>query len=175
MTSRRRPAWFLLGPLAVGACLLGVAPPADPEDPPAIAADRLCAADAQHPLRIDLVPAGAPRPGERWSVRVRVSAQRLVDDVSLDVRPSAGVTLETPVRESLGLLHSGGVNERVLTFRLPADRTRRTVDIVAVGHIDGMPVARGATLNVNYDPEPSRLVVTADGRRIREVQARRVD
>jgi hypothetical protein len=133
-----------------------------------------CSREVSHPLSVRLEPLSPPTPGAALTARVEVTAHRLVDDVEILVRPPAGVSVLAGQSARLGLLRADTPASVTFTIQLPPDETRRTVDVLVRGHVDGSPVMRGATLNLNFREEPSRLVIRPDGRRVREVPARRI-
>jgi len=132
------------------------------------------AADVAFPFDVRVTPLDPLRPGRRLRARVEVISRRLLDEVTVSVpRPGPVSPVDNPGAR-LGLLRAGEMRSAVVTITLPPGRDRRTVDFQVRGEIDGLPLVRGASLNLVYEPEPSRIVVAPDGRRIHEVPARRI-
>ncbi len=133
-----------------------------------------CAADLAFPFDVRVVPLDPLRPGKALRARVEVTSRRLLDRVTVTV-PAPGPVgpVENP-GGGLGPMRAGEVRSTVVTVTLPPGRARRTVDFQVRAEIDGWPVVRGASLNLVFDAEPSRSVTAPDGRRIREVAARRI-
>ncbi len=132
-----------------------------------------CREDVSPPLEARAVVLDPLAPGARVRVRLEVTAHRLIDGVRIEV-PGGAVRARVP-EPALGLLRRGETRSQILILILPHDRLRRTVDLRVSGDVDGLPVTRGATVNLDFDPEPSRLVTAPDGRRIREVPATRIE
>jgi hypothetical protein len=130
--------------------------------------------EVSHPLSVRLEPSGVPTPGAALTVRVEVTSRRLVDDSEISVRPPDEVTVLSGRSTRLGLLRADTPTASAFTLLLPPDEVRRTVDVIVRGHVDGAPMTRGATLNLNFREEPSRTVIGSDGRLVREVRARRI-
>jgi hypothetical protein len=132
------------------------------------------AADVAFPFDVRVVPLDPLHPGRALRARVEVTSRRLLDDVTVTV-PAPGPVgpVENPGGH-LGSMRAGDVRSTVVVLTLPPGRTRRTVDFRVTANIDGWPVVRGASLNVVYEREPSRIVIAPDGRRIHEVTARRI-
>jgi hypothetical protein len=72
-------------------------------------------------------------------------------------------------------MQAGENQAHEFTVVTPPGRTRRTVEVRVEGTQDGVPWSTATTLNLLFDPEPSRLVPAPDGTSVLEVPARRVD
>ena len=133
-----------------------------------------CRAEISYPIDIRIVPMGTPKPGGVLSARIAVSARQHLDGLQIRVEPSPEVQVLTSRHKTLGILGVGEERQEDITLLLPRGNDRRTVTVVAEAMIDGYRLSRSAVLNLVFEPEPFRLVTTPDGRRIREVPARRV-
>ncbi len=170
-------AWKRPDALRLAAFLLLIAALASlPRRPPVPEPSRSldCAADLAFPFDVRVVPLDPLRPGKALRARVEVTSRRLLDRVAVTLPgPGSVGPVENPGGR-LGLMRAGEMRSAVVTVTLPPGRVRRTLDFRVQAEIDGWPVVRGASLNLVYDAEPSRVVTAPGGRRIREVPARRI-
>lgn len=157
---------------AVGLLILGAAPASAP--PPDPVRRSVCTADPQTPLRVEVEREDPVRPGLPVGATVRLTAARVLDGVTVRYRPQAGVNLASPAAWNPGRLRRGEVQSERFTVIAPSDRRRRTVEVEVEYSVDGVRFTQGAALNLVFEEEPSRVVTTPDGRRVREVAARRV-
>jgi hypothetical protein len=127
-----------------------------------------------HPLQVHVVPQGPVRPGAALSATVTVTSRRALDGVTLRVEAPSDVALLSAPSRGLGAFQAGEERSDVVTLIAPRGGPRRTVHILVTGTADGVPVSRGAVLNLALDEEPAREVAAPDGRTIREVRARKV-
>jgi hypothetical protein len=142
--------------------------------PPSRWKDTGCRADVSFPLDLRVVPTSPVRPGALVTARIEVTSRLLLDDVRIRIVPPADIRVLSTPAASLGLLRAGEARSETLSLIAPPGTARRTVEIVVEGSVDGVPITRGAILNLALEDEPSRIVTTPDGRRIREVPARRI-
>jgi hypothetical protein len=161
--------WFLL-PAVLIAGLAGGRPDGTPAFQPA----RDCGTDVGLPIEVSAVVNGPLRPGSLASAEVEITALRSLDEVRLTVKTPQDLRLLSVPPGRLGALGKGKRHRASLTFMTPPGRERRTVEIVVEGEVDGLSIRRGTVLNLAYDQEPHRTVTTPDGRRVREVAARRI-
>jgi len=155
-------------PTAVAAPTEGVVEPSR--------SDRGCPADVSHPIRLRVTPLDPARPGAVARARIEFESRMLLDDVRMIVTPMPGLSLESARERGVGLLSAGDRRLEMLAVRLPMDAARRTVQVTVAGTSDGFPISRSTVWNLTPGGgEPSRVVTTADGRRIREVAGRRID
>jgi hypothetical protein len=163
-------SWLLPGCL-LAVLVPGSAPaPVSPPWPPATG----CAADVGIPLHLRLLPEGTMRPGAPLGVRLEVVADRPVDDLRVGVRAPAAVRVLASPASRWGQARAREVRSGSMTLLVPADGRRRTVDVVVEGTVNGVRLRRGASLNLLPGREPFRIVTEPDGRRVREVKARRI-
>jgi hypothetical protein len=166
--SRPMSAWFL-GIAAVMAAVL-----VSGETPMGRARER-CTGDVELPIHVRLVPVQTPHPGALLQVRVEVEALRPFSEASITVRAPADVPVTAGQHRELGPLTEGRSFEHEFTILVPAHGQRRTVDVhVRAGSDDGFTIDQGATLNLSFEDEPSRVVTDQDGTLVREVPARRI-
>lgn len=130
-----------------------------------------CAVDVGYPLGIGIEMSGTALPGGRVTFTVNATSDLALENATIRLRPGQGLALnkppETPGR---GLPRGGRLTEQ-WTVRLPNDRQRRVIEVVFEGTVDGVPLRRAAAVNLNPGgPEPGRVVVTPDGRQVREVR-----
>ena len=169
-TFHTRPlsAWFL-GLAAVVAALV-----VSGEAPLGRARER-CTGDVELPIHVRVVAAETPHPGAALRVRVDVEALRPFADASISVLAPADVPVTAGRQRHLGPLAVGRPVEHEFTIVVPAHGQRRTVDVhVRAGSDDGFTIEQGATLNLSFEEEPSRVVADQNGTRVREVLARRI-
>jgi hypothetical protein len=170
-----RNPFVVLGILAGAVFLIAVTAGPRSESPPPVSKESpACLADISYPIQVNVVPQGPVRPGATVSARIEVTADRFLDEVSIRVTPPAGVRLLSTPAWNLGLMRAGEARARTLQVVVPADGARRTVDILVEASRDGFRLTRGAVLNLVSEEEPAREVETPDGRRVREVVARRI-
>lgn len=166
--SRPLSAWFL-GLAAVMAALVvsGEAPMGGPRE--------RCAGDVELPIHVRVVAVETPHPGAALRVRVDVEALRPFGDASISVLAPADVPVTAGRRKDLGPLAVGRPVQHEFTILVPAHGQRRTVDVhVRAGSDDGFTIEQGATLNLSFEDEPSRVVADQNGAPVREVLARRI-
>jgi len=160
----------LLG--AFGLLFLGVGSHSGPSS--VSPARSICTADVEAPLRIEVVREDPIRPGRSLGARVEVTTVRDVDGVTVRYRPQPGIGLVSAPTWAPGRMRKGETRVDRLTVTAPSDRRRRTLEVEVEYFVDGVRFTRGAILNVVFEAEASRIVTTPDGRRIREVAARRI-
>jgi hypothetical protein len=151
---------------------LGVGPHTAP--PPVSPARSICTADVEAPLRIDVVREDPVRPGRSLGARVEVTTARDVDGVTVRYRPQPGIGLVSAPTWAPGRMRKGETRVGRLQVTAPPDRHRRTLEVEVEYFVDGIRFTGGAILNLVFEEEASRTVTTSDGRRIREVAARRI-
>ena len=143
-------------------------------DPNATSGDR-SSIDVALPLVVRVVPQGEPHPGRALRVRVEIEAFRDFADADLRILPAPDVALSSAPQRSLGKLQARKPVAEEFTVVVPAHGERRTVDVRVRAVVDDGPVMeQGATLNLSFAEEPSRVVTDAKGQQVREVPARRV-
>jgi hypothetical protein len=165
---RRISAW-LLGISAFMAALLlsGNAPSGR--------ARERCTVDIQLPITVRVLPEDTPHPGAALRVRVEVEAKRPFSEATVSVLAPADVPVMSGKRGDLGPLAVGRPAEHTFTIVVPPHGQRRTVDVkVRAALDDGFTIEQGATLNLSFEDEPSRVVTEKDGTKVREVPARRI-
>jgi len=165
---RRTGAW-LLGLCAVGAALL-----LSGHTPTGITRER-CTGDVQLPITVRVFPEDTPHPGAAVRVRVEVEALRPFGDASISVLSPADVPVTAGQTRDLGPLAEHRPVTHEFTVVVPTHGQRRTVDVtVHAASDDGFAVEQGATLNLSFENEPSRVVTDQNGTPVREVPARRI-
>lgn len=134
-----------------------------------------CTGDVELPIQVRIVPEGTPHPGAALRVRVEVEGKRPFSETAIRVLPPADVPVTAGRTADLGPLAVGRPVEHQFTIVIPAHGQRRTVDVIVRAASDeGFTIEQGATLNVSFQDEPSRLVTEEDGTQVREVPARRI-
>lgn len=133
-----------------------------------------CRTDVGHPLDVRVVPTSPIRPGGVVTAEVEITSRLHLDQLTVRVVPPGDVRLLSTPAANLGLLRAGEVRSHRITLIAPKGGARRVVQIRVEARHDGVPITRGATLNVAFEEEPHRIVTTPDGRRVREVSARRI-
>ena len=165
----RRLSAYLLGISALWAALLlsGNAPAGSRRE--------RCTGDIQLPLVVRVVPEDTPHPGAALRVRVEVEALRPFSEVSVTVLPPADVQVTAGRARALGPLGEHQHAEHEFAIVVPAHGQRRTVDVkVNASSDDGLSIEQGATLNLSFEDEPSRIVTDQNGVQVREIPARRI-
>ena len=130
-----------------------------------------CGSDLMHPLQVTVIPDGPIRPGAAVTASVRITSRRDLDAVRFAVQSPADVVLLSRPGRGLGRFRAGEVREEQISLIAHRGKGRRVVQILVEGEVDGLTVTRGAVLNLVFEDEPSRLVITPDGRQIHEVRA----
>ncbi len=133
-----------------------------------------CATDVSHPIQIKITRLGDLRPGTVLTAQVEVTSRIHLDEVTVRVKSPADVTLLSTPAVELGLLRAGESRSYTFSVIAPRGNSRRTVEIIVEARQDGVLITRGGVLNLNFEPEPSRIVTAPGGRRVREVQARKI-
>ena len=133
-----------------------------------------CRTDVAHPLEVRVVPTGPMRPGGVITAQVEITSRWHLDELTIRVTTPADVRLLSTPAANLGLLRAGEARSHGLTLIVPRGKARRVVQIRVEGMRDGVPITRGAVLNIVLEDEPYRIITTPDGRRVREVPARRI-
>jgi hypothetical protein len=134
-----------------------------------------CTGDVELPIQVRVIPEDTPHPGAALRVRVLVEAKRPFSETAIRVLPPADVPVRSGRTADLGPLAVGRPVHHEFTIVIPAHGQRRTVDVVVRATSDeGLTIEQGATLNVSFDDEPSRVVTEEDGTKVREVPARRI-
>ena len=170
-TARRPGAWLLVISALCCVTLLGGG---RSQDLSAASRER-CSMDVALPLVVRLLPQGEPRPGAALRVRVEVEAFRDFSDAELRILPTPDVALLSAPRRSLGRLNVRKPVNDEFTVVVPGHGERRTVDVRVRAVVeDGLVMEQGATLNLSFAEEQSRVVTDANGVLVREVPARRV-
>ena len=171
LTARRRSAW-LLGISAL--CCVTFLGGGRSEDLDTASPER-CSIDVALPLVVRVVPQNEPHPGAALRVRVEIEAFRDFADADLRVLPPSDVALLSTPRRSLGQLNARKPISEEFTLVVPPHGERRTVDVRVRAVVDDGPaMEQGATLNLSFAEEPSRVVTDANGVLVREVPAERV-
>ena len=167
LTARRQNAWLLgISALCCATLLGGGRSQPSPER---------CLLDVALPLVVRVLPQGEPHPGAALRVRVEVEAFRDFADADLRILPAPDVALLSTPGRSLGQLNARKPVSEEFTVVVPPHGERRTVDVRVRAVVDDGPVMeQGATLNLSFTEEPSRVVTDANGVLVREVPARRV-
>lgn len=133
-----------------------------------------CATDVSHPIQLQVSRLGDLRPGAVVTARVDVTSSIHLDEVTVRVKSPADVRLLSTPAADLGLVRAGEARSHTFSLVAPRGNSRRTVEILVEGRQDGVLISRGAVLNLSFEDEPSRIVTTPDGRRVREVRARKI-
>jgi hypothetical protein len=164
--------------VAVAVAASGPLRPAAPvsEASPVEAPDKgICTVDVSYPIEVRIVPSGSAKPGGLVSADIEIEARRLIDDVRVTVDAAPGIDLLSARTVALGTLGAWEPSRAPLSIRLPGDTRRRTVTVRVDASVDGVPFSRLAVWNLLPDGgEVSRVVVTADGRSVREVRGTEV-
>lgn len=133
-----------------------------------------CTSDIQLPLSVRVVPVDTPHPGAALRVRVDIQAMRDFEDATLRVVAPLDVAVAAGWTADLGPLSPHAPRQHEFTVIVPASGAR-TVDVKVAAHLeDGRVFEQGATLILNFEEEASREVTEADGTKVREVLARRI-
>jgi hypothetical protein len=139
------------------------------------AAQERCTGDVMLPLSVRVFPVETPHPGAALRVRVEVEAERPFAEVSLRVLAPPDVPVTAGQTRELGELVPQRPVQHEFTIVVPSHGQRRTVDVkVRAALDDGLTFEQGATLNLSFQDEPSRVVTDQSGNRVREVLARRI-
>ena len=134
-----------------------------------------CTSDIQLPFSISVMPVGTPRPGAALRVRVDIQAVRDFEDATLRVLAPSDVAVTAGRTADLGPLSPHAPRQHEFTFVVPPRGARQTVDVKVAARLeDGRVFEGGATLNLSFEEEASRVVTEADGSTVREVLARRI-
>jgi len=142
---------------------------------PSRAAREECTGDVELPIHVRVIPEDTPHPGAALRVRVEVEAERPFSESTVRVLPPADVSVRSGRTADLGPLAVGRPRQHEFIIVVPAHGQRRTVDVmVRVASDDGLTIEQGATLNLSFQDEPSRVVTEEDGTQVREVPARRI-
>jgi hypothetical protein len=134
-----------------------------------------CWTDISYPIELRVVPENTAEPGGIVHARIEVESKLHLERVEISVLPAAPVQILTPAAIEVGRLDAGQSRTEALAVRLPDSPDRRTVEVRVTGWADEFPLTRSAILNLlPGGGEAYRIVTRADGRRIHEVQARRI-
>jgi hypothetical protein len=134
-----------------------------------------CTSDIQLPFSIQVVPIETPHPGAALRVRVEVQAVRDFEDATLQVMAPSDVAVSVGRTADLGPLSPRAPRQHEFTLIVPPAGARRNVDVKVRALLeDGRVFEGGATLVLNFQAEASREVTEADGTKVREVLARRI-
>jgi hypothetical protein len=163
----------------LSACLLGItallAAVLLSGQAPSGAARERCTGDVELPIQVRVIPEETPHPGAALRVRVEVETKRPFSETAIRVLAPADVPVMAGRTAELGPLAVGRPVHHEFTIVVPAHGQRRTVDVIVRAASDeGLTIEQGATLNVSFQDEPSRLVTEVDGTQVREVPARRI-
>jgi hypothetical protein len=165
---RRRGAWLLGISALMAAFVLSGNVPSD-------GARERCTSDVQLPITVRVLPEETPHPGAALRVRVEIEALRPFGEASVTVLAPGDVPVTAGRTRDLGPLAEHRPVEHEFAIIVPAHGQRRTVDVtVRAATDDGLTVVQGATLNLSFEDEPSRVVVDQNGAQVREVPARRI-
>jgi hypothetical protein len=131
----------------------------------------------QHPIEVHVTALDPVQRGA--TVRVRVEAASRIDLEKAEVRlvSAGGAALAGAPRAGLGRLRPGRPASREFAVRLPAQGHRFLLQFRVTGEGTQGVASRGATLNLLPDgpADPGRIVDAANGERVIEHRARRID
>ena len=133
-----------------------------------------CGSDVVHPFTLEVVPLTPIRPGAPVTARIVFESRVPLDEVSLRIQTPRDLTLLSAPASDWGRMRAAESRQAEFTVIVPRSGPRRTVEVTVEGKLDGSLIRRGAILNLAGSQEPFRLVTTADGRKIREVPARKL-
>ena len=134
-----------------------------------------CATDISHPLDIRVTALDLAAPGGVVNARIDVEARADFEDVRVQIASPTAVKALTATSIEFGRLRQGEAQSSSFAVELPNSTQRRTVAVTAEAWSDGVRITRTTILNLlPGGGEPSRTVTAPDGRRVREVEARRI-
>ena len=133
------------------------------------------ATDISYPLDLQVTALDAAQPGGVVTARIDLEARAAFEDVRVQIASPPEVKTLTATAIEFGSLRRGETQSSTFAVELPISTQRRTVSVTAEAWSDGVRITRTTILNLlPGGGEPARTVTTPDGRRIREVEARRV-
>ena len=133
-----------------------------------------CGSDVVHPFSLEVVPLNPIRPGAPVTARIVVETRVSLDEVTVRIRTPRDLTLLSAPASNWGRMRAAESRQEEFTLIVPRGGPRRTVEVTVEGMMDGFLIRRGTVLNLAVSQESFRLVTTADGRKIREVPARKL-
>ena len=174
----RKPIRGALGAAAMVVALSAPHEPAALEAvTPAPASGHVGCGAVDHPLRVNVVPLDPIVRGGVLRARVDVTASIDLDEVTVSLVETGGVSPVGALSRSLGRVGADAPASARFDLALPAQGRRFFLEFRVRGQGPAGTLTRGAVLNLLPDGslETARQVVAPDGRRLREVEARRID